>query len=285
MINFLTLRNFSEQLKRLARIVEDAPPSPPDRLRRWTAINLSRFDVRKGNEKRYPGLRDVGKIRYMVGHVTDVRGGFGVQKWGPDGWKTWRTKLDSAKIDGRILADFRRELGGISDDELAHALALGSRYAQLPYHRIASRRLGECINRPLFHKTWASTALNDGVAMGVDCHHKEPIDVDLAAAGRNMFHRLFFDLRDARRSAGEKGPVVYVVHGQGAANRKNDTYRIAHLAIYKPAALELQAAGEDIEIGYEVALGSGRPLTTRDDPDAHFDERYRRIRTPEGEML
>lgn len=279
--NFLTLRNAAEQLQRLARIVDEAPAAEVAQLQMPSAVSLQVMPLRPENYKRADGVRDVSQIEYMVGHVTDVTGGFGVGKWGPDGWKAWKRRLYSGDVPLQILEDIRHEFGVLSDDELAKVLALCSRLTQLVYHRITSRKLGECINRPFEHRTWASTALNGGIALALDCGHREPIDDAFAEAGINMFMRAYYDLRDA----GADKRILYVVHGQGSKWRGNDTHRIAHLRVYRPAVERLQAQGENIAIGYEVALGHGRPLTTRDDPDAHFDERGRRVRTPEGEPL
>lgn len=287
--NFLTLRNAAEQLQRLARIVGEAPQAPDDSLTTATLVELPAALIRPENRKRLAGERDVSQIDTIVGHVTDVRGGFGVQKWGPDGWHTWAKRLRSGDVPGlegeplSLVEDLQDELGPVSDDELARALALCSRYAQTPYHYITSQRLGGIRNRPLSHRTYAAGAGNGGVSMALDCHHREAVSKAFAAAGRKAFRALFYDMLGHLRPADEA--IRYTVHGQWSRQRWNDTHREAHLAVYKPAVLELQAEGEAIYIDYEHSADGGRPLTTRDDPDAHFDERGRRVRTPEGEPL
>lgn len=280
--NFLTLRNFAEQVKRLARMASDPPAAIDAQLETDTAIRLSFMPIRPENAKRYRTPRAVSQIPYIVGHVTDVSGGFGVQKWGPDGWQTWMNKLNRGEVPREILDDIHRELGDLTPGELARTVALCSRYAQLPYHYITSRKLGVCENRPLEHRTKASSRLNDGIAVALDCGHKEDILESFAKAGQLMIFRAYYALRQG----GKTGTIQYVVHGQGDRNRWNDTHRRMHLAVAKPAVMRMRNVWkEDIEIGYEVAVGGGRPITTRDDPDAHFDERGRRVRTPEGKPL
>lgn len=286
-LNFLTLRNFREQVLRAAKVVTDAPRAADEQLQDLTSVRLPPGLVRKENVKRYPGVRDVGKIDTIVGHVTDVRGGFGVQRWGPDGWQTWAKRLqggDIPELDGEplsLLEDIKTEFGTLSDDDLARTLALCSRYAQTPYHRITSRNLGEVENRPLEHKTWASNGGNIGVSCAVDCHHGEEVSAAVAEAGRNMLFMLHNDLLE---QGGER-PIRYTVHGQWRRSRWNDTHRRTHLAIFKPVILEMRRYGHDIYIDYEHHADGGRPLTTRDDPDAHFDETGRRVRTRNGDLL
>lgn len=278
--NFLTLRNTAEQLRRLTRLVDEAPQASDDRLRSADFIHLPASLVRPENRKRSKVERDPRAIDTLVGHVTDVRGGFGVQKWGPDGWKTWAKRLES-DAPTRLVEGLEDALAPTHDEEVARALALCSRYAQTPYHALASQKLGEMLNRPLRHRTYAAGAGNGGVSMAMDCHHREPISEAFAQAGRNMVRGVVRELR----ATGNSKRLRYTVHGQWSRQRWNDTHREAHLAVYKPAILELQAEGEAVYIDYEHSADGGRPLTTRDDPDAHFNEKGRRVRTPEGEPL
>lgn len=283
--NFLTLRNTAEQLRRLTRLVDEAPQASDDRLRSADFIHLPASLVRPENRKRSKVERDPRAIDTLVGHVTDVRGGFGVQKWGPDGWKTWAKALMNGDVSNTLRGDLHIEIGGegggVPDDEMARALALCSRYAQTPYHALASPKLGEIANRPFEHRTYAAGAGNGGVSMAMDCRHRESISEAFAQAGRNMVRGVVRELR----ATGNTKRLRYTVHGQWSRQRWNDTHREAHLAVYKPAILELQAEGEAIYIDYEHSADGGRPLTTRDDPDAHFDTKGRRVRTPEGEPL
>lgn len=285
-LNFLARRNILEQLKRLARIVKDAPGAPPESIERDSAITLPPELVRPENRKRYAQERDPASIDCMVGHVMDVTGGFGVQKWGPDGWKKW----------GGVMPDWAMPMVGemfdefvdveALDDGMAEALALCSRYAQTPYHRLASRKLGECINRPLEHRTKASGLGNGGIALAMDMGNREPITAEFAKAGQNMVRRAFFDLT----RWWDDGPeldrrIWYTNHSMFAADRRGDTHRIAHLAVFKPAIMSLRADGLNVAIDYERQVGGGRALTTRDDPDAHFDPKGRRVRTREGQPV
>ncbi len=282
--NRLTIRNLAEQVRRGLHLITEAPQAATP-----SVVRLPPDLVRPGNEKRSPGIRDVSKLDTIVGHVTDVRGGFGVQKWGPDGWRTWEKRLHSGGTPGMpgerlsLLEDLKVALGDISDHEMAKALALCSRYAQTPYHYIASRKLGVVQNRPLEHRTWAANAGNVGVSIAVDCHHREVISEDLAAIGMSALYCLIDDLDIEGARA-----LRYTVHGQWKRSRWNDTHEEAHLKVFKPEIERLDSLnglGYDIRIDYEHAVDGGRPLTTRDDPDAHFDERGRRVRSERGELL
>jgi hypothetical protein len=277
--NFLTLRNAAEQLRRLTRLVDEAPQAE-----RHPFIRLPPGLVRPGNEKRSKVERDPEALDVIVGHVTDVRGGFGVQKWGPDGWKTWRDRLHSGDIPSMpgeaqsLLTDIRHAFGKQSDDDLARTLALCSRYAQTPYHYIASRKLGPVQNRPLKHRTYAANGGNVGASVAIDCHHREAISRELARIGQDTFSALHEDMSAER--------IRYTVHGQWSRQRWNDTHREVHLAVFKPVIERIaDELGFDLCIDYEHSADGGRPLTTRDDPDAHFDTKGRRVRTPEGEPL
>ena len=283
--NMLTARNILEQAKRLARVVTDPPGAPPSRLREFTSIRLPPGLVRPENVKRYAQERDPAAIDLIVGHVTDVTGGFGIQKWGKDGWQTWLKRLrggDVPSIKGEafsLLEDIKAEFGRLSDRELAEVLALCSRYAQVPYHRLASRKLGELENRPFGHRTKASGAGNGGIALAVDCGHREEIDNAFVKAGQNMVAAAVVELvahGDPRR------PIAYAPHGCFSRSRWNDTHRIVHLRVYKPIILQLRRESYNVYIDYERAVSGGRAITTRDDPEAHFDARGRRVRTPEG---
>lgn len=287
-LNFLTFRNALEQAKRLAGIVRDAPGAPVGSIEASTVITLPADLVRPENAKRYPGERDVGAIDYMVGHVTDVTGGFGVQKWGPDGWKRWGTFLYASEQlpnVGGPLVDLAEAASGLSPagwGVTAETMALCSRLAQLPYHRITSRKLGECVNRPFAHRTKASGKGNGGIALAMDMGNKEPITAEVAKAGQNMVRRAYLDLV----SVGDPNRRIwYTNHSNFAADRRGDTHRIMHLSVVVPAIEALRDDAYNVAIDYERQVGSGRALTTRDDPDAHFDTKGRRIRTPEGTPL
>jgi len=286
--NYLTARNILEQAKRLARVVTDPPTAAPERLRDFTSIRLPPGLVRPENAKRYAQERDPAGIDLLVGHVTDVTWGFGVQKWGKDGWSTWARRLrdgDIPSVDGEafsLLEDIKAEFGPLSDAGLAEVLAHLSRLAQLPYHRLASRKLGEVENRPFHHRTKASGAGNGGIALAMDCGHREEIDDAFVQAGQNMVLGAYFELTE---HGDPERPITYDPHGVFARSRWNDTHRIVHLRVYKPAIDELRRGGHNVCIDYERAEAGGRQITTRDDPEAHFDTKGRRVRTPEGKPL
>lgn len=274
--NFLVARNIAEQLKRGLRIVTDAPDARPDSLASPTWVTLPSSLVRPGNAKRARGTRDPADINLIVGHVSDVTGGFGVQRWGEDGWKTWLAALRLEDVPAPLLLDLLRDVipEGSEDRLVADLLALCSRLAQLPYHRLASRKLGEVKNRPLEHRTWASGAGNGGVSFAMDCGHREQLDSPFIQAGINALCGLAYGLT----SHGDPNrEIFYAPHGCFSRQRWNDTHRIVHLAVVKPAIEQIRFAGVNISIDYERAVDGGRAITTRDDPEAHYDTKGRRV--------
>lgn len=272
--NFLVARNIAEQLKRGLRIVTDAPDASPDSLASPTWVTLPPSLVRPENAKRARVERDPADVDLIVGHVSDVTGGFGVQRWGEDGWKTWLANMRSGGVPSGLLEDVMGAQPTSDQDAAVLLLALCSRLAQLPYHRMASRKLGEVKNRPLEHRTWASGAGNGGVAFAMDCGHREELNNPFIQAGINALCGLAYELTNHGDPNRE---IFYAPHGCFSRQRWNDTHRIVHLAVVKPAIEQLRFAGVNISIDYERAVDGGRAITTRDDPEAHYDTKGRRV--------
>ena len=263
----LTLRNLWEQTQRLAQLAEARIHEAHYAAE---AFDIDALPILK--PKAYPGERDVTDIDLIVGHVTDVRNGFGVQKWGPTGWRHWLRELEAGRVPTELLDQLTEPM---APEQLARRLALWSRYRNTPYHQLGAGNGDVVDNRRLNSRTWASSAGNDGVAWALDCHHRQPLTDDLAATGLLSLCRLVRRLRDA----GNTRELRYAPHACFDPDRFNDTHREAHLRVVKPA-IRLIAANDPygIRIDYEEARGGGRPITTRDDPDAHFDVRGRRVK-------
>ena len=262
--NALFARNLWEQVQRAARLAEERTREDHYAI---DAFDISPLPILK--TKAYPGIRDVTKIDLVVGHVTDVRNGFGVQKWGPTGWRHWLTELEGGRVAVSLLDQLRQPMEPL---ELAKRVALWSRYRNTPYHQLGAGNGDVVDNRSLHSKTWASSAGNDGVAFALDCSHRQDLSVDMVKTGQLALRRLVRRLREA----GNKRRLRYAPHRCFDADRRRDTDRIVHLQVVKPAIVEINR--EDpygIEVDYEVALGGGRPISTRDDPEALFDDKGR----------
>jgi hypothetical protein len=265
-LNALFARNLWEQIQQAARLAEKRTREDHYAI---DAFDIGSLPILK--TKAYPGIRDVTEIDLVVGHVTDVRDGFGVQKWGPTGWHHWRSELEAGRVSSELLGQLRRPMEPL---ELAKRVALWSRYRNTPYHEVGAGNGDVLDNRPLHSRTKASSAGNDGVAFAIDCSHKQDISVDMVKTGQLAFRRLVRRLREA----GNKRKLRYASHRCFDADRLRDTDRIVHLQVVKPAIVDINR--EDpygIEIDYEVALGGGRPISTRDDPEALFDDKGRRV--------
>lgn len=268
-LNALLLRGLWEQFQKAARLAEERTREAHYAEDSFDISSLPILET-----KAYPGVRDVAAIDLVVGHVTDVRNGFGVQKWGPCGWKHWLTELKGGRVPPQLLEQLRKPMDPL---DLAKRVALWARYRNTPYHQVAAGNGDVLDNRPLHSRTKASSAGNGGVAFAVDCAHDQQLSLDDIKTGQAAIRRLVRRLR----SAGNTRPLRYAPHRCFDRSRRRDTDREVHLAIVKPTIASLNRVDRyGIRIDYEVAMGGGLPISTRDDPEAHFDERGRRVRGP-----
>ena len=112
----LTLRNLWEQTQRLAQLAEARIHEAHYAAE---AFDIDALPILK--PKAYPGERDVTDIDLIVGHVTDVRNGFGVQKWGPTGWRHWLRELEAGRVPTELLDQLTEPM---APEQLARRLAL-----------------------------------------------------------------------------------------------------------------------------------------------------------------
>ncbi len=265
-LNALFARNLWEQVQRLVRLAEARTAEDHYAIE---SFDIDALPILMS--KAYPGERDVTEIDLIVGHVTDVTGGFGVQKWGPTGWRHWLTEIEAGRVPPRLLEQLRVPM---EPEQLARRVALWSRYRNTPYHQVSAGNGDVVDNRRLASRTKASSAGNDGVAWAIDCHHRQDLTVDMVQTGQLGLRRLVRRLREQ----GNTKPLRYGIHRCFDADRRVDTDRIVHLQVAKPAIVDIDR--EDpfgVFIDYEAALGGGRPISTREDPEALYDEKGRRV--------
>jgi len=188
-LNALLFRHILERLQKAAKLAEERTH---ELHYAEDAFDLSSLPILE--TKAYPGVRDVAAIDLVVGHVTDVRNGFGVQKWGPCGWKHWLAEIEGGRVPPELVEQLRQPMDPL---EMAKRVALWSRYRNTPYHEIAAGNGDVLDNRPLNSRTKASSLGNGGVAFAVDCAHDQPLSADMAETGIYSFQRLVRRLREA----------------------------------------------------------------------------------------
>ncbi len=287
----LTIRNIWEQTQKLSRIAEARISESSYAV---SAFDLHSLPILK--PQAYPGDRDVTEIDLVVGHVTDVRGGFGVQRWGPTGWQHWLRELEASRVPPEIMVQLgRAEANAITPariaitvsnyqkdpaktlawaySEIAKRIALWSRWRNTPYHQISGGNGDVVDNRRLASRTKASSAGNDGVAWAMDRHHKQPMTPDDVETGKVGLRRLVQRLREQ----GNKRRLRYGPHGCFDGMRWADTSAIVHREVVIPAVAEIHASDPyGFFIDYEAAKAGGRPIPRSWDPNALHDERGRR---------
>jgi len=209
-----------ESLKRFARLVETPPE--PRKFGGHRGIDIGWLPILK--EKAYPGGRDVRHINLIVVHVTDVRGGFGVQKWGPTGWQHWEREIMAGNIPSHI-----RELLPADPRAAARIVGQWSRLRNTPYHSICSN--GWLLqNRPLRSETWHGNSGNRGFGWAMDCHHRERLTGEEAETGILSLCSLL----QRARFAGNKENIRIAPHGCFSGKRLVDTHREVYLRIVYP---------------------------------------------------
>lgn len=164
-------------------------------------------------------------------HVTDVRGGFGVASKHKD-------RFESALLD---------------------------RYARVPYHAIASRRLGTVRNQDITRRTSHGNGGNRGVGMAVDAAHDEILSPELELSARNALILIVLDVRHYT------GEVVDIVpHRAFSSQRLRDpgphVWRVCQ-------AVEDLLGSSICRCDLDLCEASGRPVPRSWDNRSDFDDR------------
>lgn len=261
----LSARNAWEQLQRIAKLAE---AQQPQSIFAPTAWDIDGLPIR--HRKASLQERDPADIEHIVGHVVAVRGGFGVQRWGPEGWQHWAKIIRDHDIPRAIELQLPAEL--LRDTEaLARRLALWSRFRNTPYHQLAAANGDVLDNRRLRQRSYHAGAGNDGVGFAMDCAHDEPLSTWMVATGRVGFARLVQRLRDA----GNTRELRYLPHRAFTPQRRKDTHVEVHRRVIIPAV----EACDGVRIDYEHCEAGGLPISTMMDPNALYDSRGRWLRS------
>jgi|11_taG_2_1085331.scaffolds.fasta_scaffold24801_2 hypothetical protein len=262
----LWVRSIVEQVQRAAALAERQQRAARGVQPRQWDLDALPIRTRKASTQR----RQAADIELVVVHVTAVRGGFGVQRWGPEGWQTWLGRVRAGDVPAPILAQLaRHELDQQDEQELARRLALWCRYRNTPYHQIATRTGDSLANRRLSERSWHGNAGNVGVGFAVDCSPTETCDGILRQTAIAAFRRLVERLRDA----GNKHKLQVAPHRAFSAQRRGDTGREVWRQVVRPAVAEL----DGVDVDLDLRVGNGRPVPRSWDPQANHDDRGREI--------
>lgn len=231
--------------------------------------------------------RDPGKVTLVVTHVTDADDGFTLAPYQiaaakrmikagtvpyPIAEQIVAASLsifepDPAEVPGQFL-DLDRE-------EVARRLALWIRYRDTPYHMIAAPNGDAIRNRALEqHSYHAGPIGNKGFGFAVDCGHNEVLTDSLIATGRTALYDLF---QRAVLAGAHDRRIVVIPHRALAGDRAPDPNAAVWRSIVKPTVALAQGRGHKIAIDYEFRAGTGKPVPTTWDDDAHYDERGRKV--------
>lgn len=235
------LRSFVDHLlhEERQRIALDTRTEPP-------AHDLSALPTKLKLSSRERTVEQLSAL--VTVHVTDVRGGYGVSK---------------------------RQLAAAAG---SYERALLARYHGAAYHRLVSRRVGLVANHRLLLRTSHGHAGNRGAGWAIDCGHDEDLtapEMDgFVLAAQQSLADLILDTYALTRKA-----VVVVPHRAFSAQRGHDTNRTVWRLVVRPTIDRIaEVYGPGIAyIDYELAEGSGRPITRSWDDRALYDDRGRRV--------
>lgn len=297
----LLTRNFVEQVQRLMRMSEQ-------QAREHRFAGERGFDISAlpgGQGKAYRTPRDPATIDLIVVHVTGVRGGFGVQRWGETGWNRWLPVVKATqalyskgrqvgedwdllgKVYGELLPDEIAEQLWRTEALFGDPLAIAKRVARwhrllgTPYQQIGCPHAGEVLdNRPTSQRSWASgPGGNDGVAYASDCSHTETFDawgIETCRAGLRRLHTRLIDARVKKHGPLAELPRISVVPHRATTfpGRAQDdgAWQWEHVV------LPVCESTPNLVPDYEYRAHTGRPIPRSWDPAAHFDERGRRVK-------
>lgn len=200
-------------------------------------------------------LRDPATVRRVTTHVTDIRGGFGVDKRRVAHWR---------EVGPPPLLAAQ----GVEDPAL---VALLERYHRCAYHGLASRAFGGLIirNHPAKLRTSHGNGGNVGLGWALDAHHAEVLEPRFVAIACESLRETIIH---AYLAGGEQ--VAVDAHRCHSAKRLVDIDGLHWRSIVLPTVREL---GSTAAIDYEVRTGTGRPIPRTWDPAAHFDAKGRRV--------
>lgn len=237
-------------------------------------FDLTRSEVLPVVEpKMYKTLRNLDELDFIVSHVTAVTGGFGVSK---KRVRYWAEILDSSSMRLALLL----EEHGLTDEPptlLAQRIALWERYRKnVPYHQIGAANGDNIHNRALSDRTWHGSLGNFGVGWALDVGANQVLENWHIETGRASLRTLTGRILKVSEAARTKG-VRIAPHRAFSPSRRNDTGANVHREIIVPCAQELDA----LDIDYHISKGKGRPVPSKWDSAALYDNKGRKLNETE----
>jgi hypothetical protein len=225
--------------------------------------------------KAYPKPRNVGIVDLMVGHISAVKGGFGVSAARKRYWL--RELGDTRRAWHPSLTKQLVALPPMAAAAIAERLALWERFANVPYHEIALQNGDAIANHPLSRHTWHANGGNTGVGLAIDCGPSEKLSSWLVETGRFAFKVLHARLS---KETNGRNHLRYAPHRAFSAARRRDTNPFVHSEIMKPAISEINRTPGllAVEIDYSLHTGGGLPIPNSWDSDSPFDDKGRNLR-------
>lgn len=258
--------------------------------------NLFALPIEDWNAYKEP--RALEDLDFIVTHVTDVKGGFGVSKLALSKWlrrlranqpglynSTGYEAIDSQLVDAGVWTPAWTfdettvhrcfTLVGGSDQLplLARRLALWERYrGKVPYHQIGAANGDNVANRELEHVTWHGSLGNFGVGWSLDVGHSQDLENWHIETGRASLETLYRRIMAVSSRAQAKG-VRLAPHRAFSGKRLADTDYRVHREVVLPVVHKL----DGLDIDYEMRKGTGRPVPDTWDDNALFDAKGNRL--------
>lgn len=223
-------------------------------------------------DKSHPRKRHVPpeELTLIVGHVSAVKGGFGVSKRRVDHWTakvgahrsiTLADGMAKQLVDAKALA---RDADGVflpfatPAREVGQRIALWERFhGTVPYHQIGAQNGDNLANRPLADWTYHAGKGNYGVGWALDCHPaREPLTPFLIETGRASLTTLFHRVHEYNGGleVGMAGHVAFSWPG-----RSQDPSEVVTREVIIPVVESLDFAF----MSYEAKGGKAWPWLTR----------------------
>lgn len=242
-----------------------------ERQERQEEFSVLGFDNRpwENGRRQYRRRREIESVDLMIGHVSAVKGGFGVGKKRVAFWLAVLLGKRACPSDAMAMVKQVVALG--NPRKQAHRLALWERYRKLPYHQIGAANGDNLANHDIERETWHGNRGNkDGAGLAIDCGAGEDLDDWLIETGRAAFRSLAL-----RIDPTQTRPIRYTSHRAMTGDRMGDTGGNVHREIIRPSVDAL----DNVSIDYELRRGKkGRPIPDRWDDRALFDWKGRRIK-------
>ncbi len=254
-------RNAWEQSLRAVGINEE-------QARQVTFGGADGFDLtswEKGTKQNNRKSHDLEELALVVGHVTDVTGGYGVSKRRV---KFWLRALRNGTAMEMVPSQVFFSLPYGEDIGRARRLALWERYRNAAYHQIGASNGDNIANHALELWKHHGNLGNYGAGWALDVGAKEELDEWKILTGRASLRSLLHRIDPTGQRE-----ILMAHHRAFSPDRRGDTGRQVHQEVILPVVREL----DNVFMAYELWRGKGRPIPRDWDDDAHFNWKGKRL--------